>query len=107
MQLVGGKESTYVDFSGVISAAVNFLIVAAVVHFVIVAPLRTIQERRRRGQEAGPAGPTDIELLAEIRDLLADRVGPDREGTGPEGTGRAGTDGECAARQSPPRTRID
>jgi large conductance mechanosensitive channel len=69
-QLVGGKESTYVDFSGVISAAINFLIVAAVVYFVIVLPLNTIQERRRRGEEAGPAEPTDVELLAEIRDLL-------------------------------------
>jgi large conductance mechanosensitive channel len=70
VQLVAGKETTYLDFSAVISAAVNFLIVAAVVYFVIVLPLHTLQERRRRGEEPGPADPTDIELLAEIRDLL-------------------------------------
>jgi len=70
VQLVGGKESTYVDFSGVISAAINFLIVATVVYFVIVLPLNTMKERRKRGEETGPAEPTDVELLAEIRDLL-------------------------------------
>jgi large conductance mechanosensitive channel len=70
IQLIGGKESTYVDASAVITAVINFLIVAAVVYFVIVLPLNTLKERRRRGEETGPAEPTDLELLAEIRDLL-------------------------------------
>jgi large conductance mechanosensitive channel len=70
IQLIGGKESTYIDLSAVISAAINFVIVAAVVYFIIVLPLNTIKERRKRGEEAGPAEPTDVELLAEIRDLL-------------------------------------
>ncbi|HEY4418738.1 MAG TPA: large conductance mechanosensitive channel protein MscL [Pseudonocardia sp.] len=73
VQLVNGKASTYIDFSAVVTAALNFLIVAAVVYFVIVYPLTTVQERRRRGIEAGPADPTDIELLTEIRDLLRER----------------------------------
>jgi large conductance mechanosensitive channel len=71
--LVAGKESTYIDVAAVISATINFLIVAAVVYFVIVYPLKMIQARRRRGEEPGPAEPTDIELLTEIRDLLAAR----------------------------------
>ncbi|WP_308282900.1 large conductance mechanosensitive channel protein MscL [Pseudonocardia nigra] len=70
IQLVAGKESTYIDVAAVISAAVNFLIVAAVVYFLIVLPLNSLKERRKRGEEAGPAEPTDVELLAEIRDLL-------------------------------------
>ncbi|GAA1185696.1 large conductance mechanosensitive channel protein MscL [Pseudonocardia alaniniphila] len=73
VQLVSGKASTYIDFSAVVTAVLNFLIVAAVVYFVIVYPLKTIQERRRRGIETGPADPTDIELLTEIRDLLRER----------------------------------
>jgi large conductance mechanosensitive channel len=68
--IVAGKPSTYVDFAAVITAAINFLIVAAVIYFVIVLPLNTIKERRQRGEDAGPAEPTDVELLAEIRDLL-------------------------------------
>ncbi len=68
--IVPGKETTYVEVSAVITAALNFLIVAAVVYFVIVLPLNTIKERRERGEEPGPAAPTDVELLTEIRDLL-------------------------------------
>lgn len=78
--LVAGKESTYIDVAAVISALINFLIVAAVVYFVIVYPLKMIQERRRRGEEPGPAEPTDIELLTEIRDLLAARQNIGRDG---------------------------
>ena len=64
------KADTYIDFSNVINAAINFVIVAAVVYFVLVLPIKKIQERRKRGEEAGPAEPTDVELLIEIRDLL-------------------------------------
>lgn len=70
VQLIADKPSTYVDFAGLIGAALNFVIVAAVVYVVIVLPLNTINERRRRGEEAGPSEPTDVQLLAEIRDLL-------------------------------------
>jgi len=74
--LIAGKDSTYVDFAAVITAAINFLIVAAVIYFVIVLPVNVIQERRRRGEEAGPAEPTEVELLAEIRDLLSAQQRP-------------------------------
>ena len=74
--LVAGKESTYVDFAAVITAAINFVIVAAVIYFAIVLPVNVIQERRRRGEETGPAEPTEVELLAEIRDLLSAQQRP-------------------------------
>lgn len=73
LQLVTGKASTYIDLAAVVSAVLNFVIVAAVVYFVIVFPLNTLKERRRRGVEAGPAEPTDVELLTEIRDLLREQ----------------------------------
>jgi len=69
--LIAGKDSTYVDFAAVITAAINFAIVAAVIYFAVVLPVNVIQERRRRGEETGPAEPTEVELLAEIRDLLS------------------------------------
>jgi len=74
--LVAGKDSTYVDFAAVITAAINFVIVAAVIYFAIVLPVNVIQERRRRGEESGPAEPTEVELLAEIRDLLSAQQRP-------------------------------
>lgn len=70
IQIVPGKESTYLDVASVITATLNFLIVAAVVYFAIVLPLNTLKERRKRGEETDPVEPTDIELLTEIRDLL-------------------------------------
>jgi large conductance mechanosensitive channel len=73
IQIVPGKDSTYLDVASVISATINFLIVAAVVYFLIVLPLNHLKERRTRGEEAGPAEPTDVELLIEIRDLLRDQ----------------------------------
>lgn len=75
VNVIPGKESTYIDVAAVITAAINFLIVAAVVYFVIVLPLAKLQERRKRGEEPGPAEPTDVELLTEIRDLLQAQQG--------------------------------
>ncbi|MFI5591375.1 large-conductance mechanosensitive channel protein MscL [Amycolatopsis sp. NPDC051758] len=69
-QIFANNDATFLDFGGVINAAINFILVAAVVYFVIVLPVKHVQERRKRGQEPGPSEPTDVELLIEIRDLL-------------------------------------
>ncbi|MHA6796740.1 large conductance mechanosensitive channel protein MscL [Pseudonocardia bannensis] len=79
--IVQGKENTYIDVSAVITATINFAIVAAVVYFVFVLPLNTLKARRKRGEEPGPAEPTDVELLTEIRDLLKARTGTTGDGT--------------------------
>jgi large conductance mechanosensitive channel len=72
--IVAGKDTTYVDVAAVITAVLNFVIVAAVVYFVIVVPLNRLEQRRRREDEpAEPTRPTDVELLTEIRDLLRDQ----------------------------------
>ena len=81
IQLVDGKQNTYIDLAAVLTAAINFVIVAAVIYFVIVLPLNTLKSRRKRGEESGPAEPTDVELLAEIRDLIAAQ-GDGREADG-------------------------
>ena len=69
-----------------ISAVITFVLTAAVVYFVVVLPVKAIMERRRRGEEAGPAEPTQVELLVEIRDLLRMQQGaapgPDPLGPG-------------------------
>lgn len=70
--VIPGKASTYIDFAAVITSAINFIIVAAVVYFLIVLPLAKLKERRERGQ-AVDAVVTDVELLTEIRDLLRDQ----------------------------------
>jgi large conductance mechanosensitive channel len=66
-----------------LSQVVSFVITAAVIYFVVVLPMKVVLERRRRGEEAGPVQPTQLELLAEIRDLLRAQQGlpphPDEE----------------------------
>ena len=64
-------EATFVDFGSVITAAINFLIVAAVVYFIIIMPMNKLNELRKRGAAEEDVPPTQEELLAEIRDLLA------------------------------------
>ena len=65
-----------------ITAVISFLILAAVIYFLVVTPYNALQERMSRGEEAAPPAP-DIALLTEIRDLLANRPG----GTTVEGGG--------------------
>ncbi len=62
------------DWASFVNSAITFIITAAVVYFLVVFPMKWLQERRRRGEEDGPSDPTDIELLAEIRDLLAEQA---------------------------------
>jgi large conductance mechanosensitive channel len=56
----------------VLTALVNFLLIAAAVYFLIVLPMNKLRERTAKGQEAAP---TETELLTEIRDALLARPG--------------------------------
>jgi large conductance mechanosensitive channel len=60
-------DSIAIDLNAVVSAAINFLIVAAVVYFVIVVPYKKLKERDTKVENAE----TELTLLTEIRDLLA------------------------------------
>ncbi len=63
-----------------ITAVISFLILAAVVYFLIVMPYTKAKERYFPADE--PGTPADVELLTQIRDLLARREGT----TGASGT---------------------
>ncbi|ALC05326.1 hypothetical protein CDES_04405 [Corynebacterium deserti GIMN1.010] len=72
-----GNAATFVDFGAVITAAINFLIVAAVVYFILIAPMNKLNETlaKRKGVEEEEDTPASIEaeLLTEIRDLLQEQ----------------------------------
>jgi large conductance mechanosensitive channel len=68
--IVADNKASTVNFAAIITAMISFLIIAAIVYFGFVLPVKTLQDRRKRGEEAGPAEPTDVEVLMEIRDLL-------------------------------------
>src|SRR5919199_4911573 len=56
---VHGKEFRWGAF---VSQVVTFVLTAAVVYFLVVLPMHTFLERRRRGEEEVPAAPTQLEL---------------------------------------------
>jgi large conductance mechanosensitive channel len=63
-----GVDATYLEFGLVITAVVQFVIVGIVCFFIVKA-----YNRMRRPAEAAPAGPSEIDLLTEIRDELRAR----------------------------------
>ncbi len=78
---IGGGQT--IDVNILLSAAINFSLVAFVVYFFVVLPYNTL---RRRG-EVEQADDAQIVLLTEIRDLLAQSNG---ESSG-QHVGEAGT----------------
>ncbi len=57
------------SFGAFLNAVISFLLIAAVVYFLIVMPYTKAKERFFPAEEKGT--PADIALLEEIRDLLA------------------------------------
>ncbi len=78
--IVSGNDATRVDLALLINAIITFIITAAVVYFVFVAPSKRLMERLAKGEEEEPEGPSEeVLLLREIRDALgggAERRGP-------------------------------
>lgn len=66
-----GDDATFVDLGSLITAAINFIIIAAVVYFVIVLPSQKLMARFGKPKEEESGEPTEQQLLTEIRDLLA------------------------------------
>jgi large conductance mechanosensitive channel len=77
---IGGGQA--IDLNIVLAAAINFVLIAAVVYFAVVLPYNTY---RKRG-EVEQAQDTELSLLTEIRDLLrtnGQRPARTRPGSGP------------------------
>lgn len=73
-------DEVQLDYASFLNAVITFLITAAVIYFLVVFPMKWLQDRRRRDAE-DPALETDLDLLKEIRDLLRDQAERDRERT--------------------------
>jgi large conductance mechanosensitive channel len=84
---LGGDQ--FLDFNAVLSSAINFLIVAAVVYFVIIVPYKKLKERDTKVEESE----TELTVLTEIRDLLVAQNG---DGSGKHGATPAALEAEAA-----------
>ncbi|AGP31302.1 large-conductance mechanosensitive channel protein MscL [Corynebacterium terpenotabidum] len=93
-QLKDGDASTTIDLGAIITAVINFIIIAAVVYFIIVLPINKMAEAaaKRKGQDAEEAATaSETDLLVEIRDLLAAQNGVTAPATdSPAGTADSG-----------------
>lgn len=78
-----GNEKTFVNVGAVLTAFVTFLITAAVVYFIFVAPMnrinRMVKNRLATAEPEEKPIPADTALLAEIRDLLTVVAGTSRD----------------------------
>lgn len=58
----------------IITAIVNFLLVAFALYFAIVVPMNALKKRRAKEEAEKAEEPSeDVKLLSEIRDLLAEK----------------------------------
>lgn len=64
-----GQTNTFIDLSLIINSVIVFVLTALVVYLLFVVPYKKFQARK--GIEAFAEGPTEIDLLTEIRDQLA------------------------------------
>ncbi len=68
--IVSGDPSTYINLAAFINALITFVITAAVVYFVFVAPSKKLTDRFATAEAEGEPS-EEIVLLREIRDSLA------------------------------------
>jgi len=64
-------NESVIMYGSFITAAVKFLSIAFAVYFFVVKPYNAYKARVASGEEEAPAGPSEIDLLTEIRDSLA------------------------------------
>jgi large conductance mechanosensitive channel len=70
---INGSVFRYGHF---LNAVISFIVIAAVVFFLVVKPIAALMERRKAGLEPEPeAVAEDVVVLGEIRDLLKSRGG--------------------------------
>ncbi|MET7772471.1 large conductance mechanosensitive channel protein MscL [Nocardia sp. NPDC005366] len=66
--IVSSKPATFVEVGPLITALLNFVLIAAVLYFVLILPMKTLTNRFGTPKASEP---TEIELLIQIRDLMA------------------------------------
>ncbi|UGQ40069.1 large conductance mechanosensitive channel protein MscL [Rhodococcus aetherivorans] len=67
-QILADNPATFVNIGAVVSAIINFVIIAAVVYFVLIVPANAAKKRFATERDDTKASAED--LLIQIRDLL-------------------------------------
>ena len=66
-------NGTDVKFGLLITAVINFLLMALAIYFCIVVPMNALNARRKKAEDEAPEAEVsdEVKLLTEIRDALA------------------------------------
>ena len=66
-------NGTDVKFGLLITAVINFILMAFAIYFCIVVPMNALNARRKKAEDEAPAAEAsdEVKLLTEIRDALA------------------------------------
>ena len=66
-------NGTDVKFGLLITAVINFILMAFAIYFCIVVPMNTLNARRKKAEDEAPEAEVsdEVKLLTEIRDALA------------------------------------
>ena len=56
-----------------LNALISFVAIALSIFFFVIKPMDMVMKRRKKEEAAAPAAPTELDLLAEIRDELRRR----------------------------------
>ena len=94
----GAEDAVTISYGLVLSAVIQFILVAAVVYFALIVPMNYLAKRASARKDQGEPAvaeytpPTELELLTDIRNHLAALNGApvDRphEGDGAEASGK-------------------
>jgi len=78
VEITVGGNTQIIAWGLVISAVIQFILIAAVIYFAVIVPINYLSKvafnrraKEKAEEETKPAPPTELELLAQIRDLLA------------------------------------
>lgn len=82
-QVLADNPATFVNIGAIITAVINFVIVAAVVYFVLILPANAA--KKRFAAEPADKKASEAELLTEIRDILESGLGAAASGNSSDG----------------------
>ncbi|MEU5843545.1 large-conductance mechanosensitive channel protein MscL [Rhodococcus sp. NPDC047139] len=77
-QVVSDNPETFINIGAVITAAINFIIIAAVVYFVLIVPANSAKKKFATEPKDKQASTED--LLIQIRDLLEAQASQSAQG---------------------------
>jgi large conductance mechanosensitive channel len=102
----GADDAVFLGWGLVISAVIQFLLIAIIIYFGVITPMNYFKKlsfAKRNDEPVGdkPAPPSEVELLAQIRDLLAAQRAASGSGAH-AAIPAAAPDGATPAAPSPP-----